>query len=140
MRLAQGRPLARCPQRLTNMRTTCSTRARMPLARTHLTRENPMQKLRLNLNALDVESFATAAGEGSLGTIHGQASFGQCDPTYNCSNACNTWDTACGGGYITLGCTEANTCPLPTVEGLTCMYETCGTCNPTGRDCTTYCL
>ena len=98
-----------------------------------------MQKLKLDLNALTVESFTTAAGEARAGTVRGHTSFGQCDPTYDCSNDCNTWDTACGGGYVTQGCTEQNTCYCPTVEGLTCMYETCGACNPTGRDCTTYC-
>jgi hypothetical protein len=79
-----------------------------------------MRKLRLAVDALEVESFALAAEPQEHGTIYAHISD-------RCSNPCNTdW---CGDPNHTATC-DGNTC-LPTMCGqLTCAYNTCGQCNP----------
>jgi hypothetical protein len=83
-----------------------------------------MKKLILELDALDVESFPTGTADEKPGTVRGHitryCSDDTCDP-------CNT-----------MACSYYEQC-MPTLDGLTCMYETCGTCNQTDRNCTNYC-
>jgi hypothetical protein len=96
-----------------------------------------MKKLSLDLDALDVESFATDTARRQAGTVHGYITIacgntpnGTCDNTCQCSNQCNTWDTACGGDTGT--CTKDQTCNCPTVIGYSCEYDTCNLPNCTG--------
>ncbi|HEX8831615.1 MAG TPA: hypothetical protein VF705_10635 [Longimicrobium sp.] len=84
-----------------------------------------MKKLSLDLESIDVESFPTAEEKMGVGTVQGHITLYCSDPT--CDD-CNSM--ACDSKYHCAA----------TVEGLTCMYETCGACNPTNPpDCTTYC-
>jgi hypothetical protein len=84
-----------------------------------------MKKLTLDLDALDVESFPTAAAVENVGTVHGHI-------TLYCS------DQSCDH-CNTLACDSKFEQCMPTLDGLTCMYETCGMCNQTDANCTTYC-
>ena len=88
-----------------------------------------MKKLTLALESLDVESFATGTEGEMVGTIHAHI-------TLNCTNLCS--DETCDH-CNTLACDSRFEQCMPTLDGLTCMYETCGACNPTDPNCTTYC-
>jgi hypothetical protein len=70
-----------------------------------------MRKLRLEVDALEVESFALGTEPKKQGTIYAHISDRCGDPSNN-------------------GTCDGNTC-LPTLCGqLTCAYNTCGECNP----------
>lgn len=81
------------------------------------------KKLRLELENLRVESFATAAARGERGTVEGQAATRRCQ-----TDACT--DATCGGA----GC-------LGTFDP-TCQESLCvGTCGLScGGTCTDSCL
>jgi len=90
-----------------------------------------MRKMKLNIEALNVESFTTAAAEKAAGTVMGHVKTnghntqcasaydacptGFCAPTFDaaCTNTCETYDAqlcpsavdACPSGR---GCTEIN--------------------------------
>ena len=83
-----------------------------------------MKKLTLDLDALDVESFPMDAAGEKLGTVHAYITL-HCEDTWE---HCNT-----------IACDSRNEQCAPTLDGLTCMYDTCGMCNPTDPNCTTYC-
>jgi hypothetical protein len=53
-----------------------------------------IKKLRLDLEALSVESFATADGEGGRGTVRGNVAFGEANPNTD-ESTCNP-EQACG--------------------------------------------
>jgi hypothetical protein len=92
-----------------------------------------MKKLKLQLDELTVESFATSEElAAKAGTVHGHISL----PSCSCVQ-CGT-DTACQTGYDT-GCESQCskdyptqewqlTC-LPTCQGYTCDWETCNCTN-----------
>ncbi|HEX6747574.1 MAG TPA: pinensin family lanthipeptide [Longimicrobium sp.] len=84
-----------------------------------------MKKLTLELETLSVESFVTGTDEQKIGTVHAFI-------TLYCS------DESCDH-CNTLACDSREEQCMPTLDGLTCMYETCGACNPTDPNCTTYC-
>jgi hypothetical protein len=84
-----------------------------------------MKKLSLDLDTLNVESFSTAPAERAGGTVRGYI-------TLQCSDGCNTWDTACGGGSETCTCTKDQTCNCPTVIGYSCEFDTCDLPDCTG--------
>jgi hypothetical protein len=100
-----------------------------------------MKKLSLSLDSLNVESFAVDGPHRQPGTVRAHISIACPDSDVCNTTNCNTWDTACGGGtWSTCTCTEAHTCDYPTVDPqLTCRYDTCGVCNPSDKNCTTYC-
>lgn len=82
-----------------------------------------MKKLTLNIESLQVQSFATAAEEtGRLGTVQGFAKKTGIDDT-NCSAI-----DACASAR---GCTELETCL--TIDPATC--ESADDACPTGRGC-----
>lgn len=81
-----------------------------------------MRKLRLDLDAVTVESFSTdaaAAGKGTVDARQGRITFGCPAPTTpdTCANTCG-----CGGGtgYTCVSC-------MVTCDG-TCWDPTCETC------------
>lgn len=82
----------------------------------HTSTQIGMNKLRLNLNDLNVESFITSDLEGAKrGTVHGRASeFSNCDcpsgwdPTFLCG--CNTNDFYCPTNQIKCATDGENTC------------------------------
>jgi hypothetical protein len=96
-----------------------------------------MKKLNLSLDTLQVESFAIDVTHPQAGTVRGHISIA-CPAS--AAGTCYDWDSACGGGASS-ACTspEELTCGYPTYAGLTCDYETCGACNPSDENCTTYC-
>jgi len=81
-----------------------------------------MKKLRLDIETLVVESFASSSRPASLGTVKGHdytelsCNFDQCGGTQ--PGACETNVLGCGGGGSYFACTEnaAYTCNL---------YQTC---------------
>ena len=99
-----------------------------------------MKKLKLEVESLAVQSFATDGGNGRRGTVQGHWSY----PVYA---TCDTWDAACGTGGSNCQCipsqwgwecggggcstdwqTCANTCN--TCDQATCI--SCDTCQITG--------
>ena len=80
-----------------------------------------MKKLTLDLDALNVESFLTAAADDKSGTVHGHITLqcsGGADTCDNCNTAaCNTKDV---------------TCSCPTVINYSCEYDTCDLPDCTG--------
>lgn len=80
-----------------------------------------MRKIRLELDSLAVESFATLAPEAEAGTVRGRADLAIGD-------AFVPRDTSDGCGDIIVPATKAQTCPS------TCAGPSCpGTCG--GPDC-----
>lgn len=81
-----------------------------------------MKKLALSLDALEVQSFATADSAPGRGTVHGE----QCTCLTVCTcPGCNT----CGTCEATCSCNTCGTCEA------TCRYQTCGpTCWETCGD------
>ena len=81
-----------------------------------------MRKLRLALEALEVESFAIGSEPEKPGTIYAHISNRCSYPVYN-----TDW---CGDPDDTVATCDGSTC-MPTMCGqLTCGYNTCGECNP----------
>lgn len=75
-----------------------------------------MQKLRLDLDALQVESFGTGQSETPQmqGTVRAHESFA-------CTGGCDTVNE--------LTCADQNTCGGATCNGFyTCRYDSCGDC------------
>lgn len=71
-----------------------------------------MKKLKLELDALSVESFEADAREGRIGTVAAYDFTLQCGGTDLCTVSCNgTCDASCGG----ISC--AGTCPAPCDSG-----------------------
>ncbi|HEX8903377.1 MAG TPA: hypothetical protein VF771_00900 [Longimicrobiaceae bacterium] len=77
-----------------------------------------MKKLRLEIETLDVESFATAPLDGAAGTVRGAAETNLCSqgpvtchPTYD---PCDTCATSCAGGpycdCLPSGCPKDSVC------------------------------
>ncbi|HEX8244662.1 MAG TPA: hypothetical protein VF541_14245 [Longimicrobium sp.] len=77
-----------------------------------------MKKLKLELDALGVESFATAPASPRAGTVRGAAETdlcsqgpATCHPTYD---PCDTCATSCAGGpwcdCLPSGCPRASVC------------------------------
>ena len=62
-----------------------------------------MKKLRLDVEHLAVESFATAGAAGAHGTVRGHAATDDCAVTRSCTN-CTYDDTLCG---LTWHCSNA---------------------------------
>jgi hypothetical protein len=90
-----------------------------------------MKKVRLELDALSVESFDTVARDGAAdGTVFGQAtyqaycSYGYTCPETECADDCGTYATDCGSCATCEG-TCAATCDDPS-----CCPTQCGTCDP----------
>ena len=74
-----------------------------------------MKKLRLDLENLKVDSFATTSGTTpAKGTVFGQDT----DVGLTCGAGCNTEDLSCGGACSTQ-CTYVG-------QGSECEYATCG--------------
>ena len=93
------------------------------------------RKIRLELDALEVDTFATTpAGAARPGTVHGAS--GEVSLGDTC-DLCQTEDVGLCNGY---GQTEALTCRCQTGGG-TCMYPT-DSCGPgqTYGEATCYCL
>lgn len=78
-----------------------------------------MRKLKLSLDALQVESFHATDAEGRRGTVPGHAWTEYADESCfgTCNGGCTGW-VSCYGG-----CGSGATC------GATCNYNTCG-CPP----------
>ena len=90
-----------------------------------------MKKLTLDLNALQVQSFETAAERAAeIGTVHGFAKKTGIDDT-NCSavDAC-----ASGRGCTQIDCETYDPALCPTVDPATC--ESADDACPSGRGCT----
>jgi hypothetical protein len=95
-----------------------------------------MQKLRLNLDALTVESFDTVGGDAARrGTVpaHAMNSELNCMPTERgCeaagSDTCATQATACGT-CATCWATNCGATACGSCNGATCVYTYCGTCD-----------
>jgi len=84
-----------------------------------------MKKLKLDLDIVRVESFATAAEETRRGTVGGHISIGvSCYETDCCSDVsdCCPADTSYCTGHWSCGCATGITCP----GGSTCA-ESCHT-------------
>ncbi|HEY0020626.1 MAG TPA: hypothetical protein VGC13_30280 [Longimicrobium sp.] len=84
-----------------------------------------MRKLRLDVEAVQVESFTTqaaAAGRGTVEAQQGRETFGCPAPTQDtCVGTCG-----CGGGTLDVTCASCDiTC------GATCWDPTCDTCMAT---------
>ena len=104
-----------------------------------------MRKLRLELESLAVESFATGAGNGK-GTVRGHETEGETALIAgSCVNTCQVFcaasnqsaDTHCGGAYTAqAGCTAntncgQNTCYCQGTAYSYCNQNTClGSCDP----------
>lgn len=85
-----------------------------------------MRKLKLNLEALNVESFSTRGGDGEAGTVHGRLN--RADESTECD----------GGGWGSLfgtceGCPSVGTCVGPTY---CCPPTWRATCDPSCHVCT----
>ena len=90
------------------------------------------KKLTLDVESLDVESFVPAVSAEVLGTVHGYI-------TLRCTDTCSANDPSCDA-CNSMACGNSVDAPCaPTFYGITCEYETCGACNPTDPNCTTYC-
>ena len=83
--------------------------------------------LKLDIEALDIESFEPAQAQEKLGTVHGHVTL-YCTGDWDTCDNCNT-----------MSCDSRFEQCMPTLYGITCEYETCGACNQTDRYCTTYC-
>ena len=72
-------------------------------------RGDPMKKLRLEIEELAVESFATAEREMRTGTVRAYITEfgGTCDPGVTCG------PETCGGAYCILDTQNANLCGGP---------------------------
>jgi hypothetical protein len=92
-----------------------------------------MRKLKLDLDAIQVESFTTHAGQAARGTVDGQQrqTFG-C-PTWTCppptqDTCADTCDYSCNGGCGTGNCGTGATC-----------YSCVQTCDVTCASCVATC-
>lgn len=87
-----------------------------------------MRKIKLNLEALNVESFATAAAAGARGTVLGN------QPTRGANTQCASAYDACPTGFCAptydLACTQ--TCDTYDPELCPSVVDAC----PSGRGCT----
>jgi hypothetical protein len=84
-----------------------------------------MNKLKLRLDDLRIDSFDTTAPQKAKGTVFGE----QCTCYTQCTcPGCPTCDASCNGtcGYTCQGTCNEATC----AEGYTCLYW--GTCDNTG--------
>ena len=88
-------------------------------------------KIKLDLDALSVESFATSVAEARRGTVHGHISETTCD-----LRACDCGTSA--GAYCTdISCVTCDETCGYSCNG-TCHENTCATCNEScGQYCTT---
>ena len=76
------------------------------------------KKLRLEIDALAVESFETAMPRGAHGTVRGAEATAACsDGPVTChptNDPCDTCDTSCAGGpfcdCLPSGCPKASVC------------------------------
>jgi hypothetical protein len=81
-----------------------------------------MNKLRLHLDELAVESFDTTAANREKGTVFGE----QCTCYTNCTcPGCPTCDATCPYTCDDFSCAGENTCYGHTCEG-TCRIDGCG--------------
>jgi hypothetical protein len=91
-----------------------------------------MRKFLLNMDALEVETFATLRSVSSAGTVRGhQSELGYCSP-----DADTVWDWGCDSiASNDPGCTGLVSCN--TCVGNTCRGPTCDdfTCSPYGLTC-----
>lgn len=79
--------------------------------------EEPMNKLKLRLEDLCIDSFSTTTVRREKGTVYGE----QCTCYTQCTcPGCPTCDASCGG-----------TCPAPCGSGGTCDFSCGGTCDYT---------
>src|SRR5688572_26990042 len=104
------------------------------MARILSPREDEMKKLRLELDALEVESFDVARTEPSTGTVHGHATATQCNtsPDRTCAGYQTCDYKSCDGWCSVGGCTDYGTCDA------TCIHctQTCETgCEQTCFSC-----
>ncbi|MDB4950865.1 MAG: hypothetical protein JWM27_3514 [Gemmatimonadetes bacterium] len=83
-----------------------------------------MRKLRLDLDALSVDSFETAAAEPERGTVHAHLSRDGVCSTYFCTDEESCAYTGCGD------CTLVDTCQANESCGISCR-PTCFTCAQT---------
>jgi hypothetical protein len=88
-----------------------------------------MKKIRLDLDALSVESFDTSNGTDAKGTVVGHG-----PPTDAVD--CETVDLSCGSGCF--ACTSPNYCGTLDTDCGTCATY-CGTCNTDCGTCDPYC-
>jgi hypothetical protein len=100
-----------------------------------------MGKLRLELDALTVDTFAPAEAAGANGTVHGHASlyWEDCQPSETCEGAgwpCGPTEQSCNGtchqhschpggcgGGTSVGCPGGSD-PLITCNGVICVEDT----------------
>jgi len=85
-----------------------------------------MKKIKLDLDRLDVESFAVVAERGKDGTVHGHATpgctpAGQCNTLFSCYEYTCNGEVSCNGELATCGhlatCTDcAETCAESCVD------------------------
>jgi len=54
------------------------------------------KKLRLDLNALNVDTFATDAMPGSIGTVQGQMEYAVAGTIFSWCNTCDVGNATCG--------------------------------------------
>lgn len=106
-----------------------------------------MQKLKLTLDELVVESFAPAAPVREMGTVRANISGPYTDECYNCGHetddpcaSYNNWTCSCGGTCPNADFTcAAQTCGAgePTCDGDTCYNDTCSfpQCTKIGIPC-----
>lgn len=101
-----------------------------------------MKKLKLDMDALQVDTFTTADSGTGRGTVRGHVTL------LHCSTQCDTEGNTCDGGHTcnaefscngeyscALSCTDCTTnrCDtnVQTCGQFSCVY-TCGSCNPYG--------
>ncbi|HEU0012185.1 MAG TPA: hypothetical protein VFQ45_00805 [Longimicrobium sp.] len=86
-----------------------------------------MQKVKLDLDALEVESFETAPESVERGTIYGHATL-VCTDQFSCTT-CDIDDSNVSWGYVSCGATCGGDCGPQTYAMHSCeAWQSCNVC------------
>ena len=104
-----------------------------------------MKKLRLELDALEVESFDVARAGPSTGTVHGHITATQCNtsPDRTCAGYLTCAFNSCDGWCTAGNCTDYGTCDATCIHCTqTCetgCEQTCFSCDSCAITCAAGC-
>lgn len=93
-----------------------------------------MKKMKLSLDALQVESFDTASFEKRTGTVRGAAQT-EWNTCIGYGDTCNAADATCYDSCV-CGTRYPDYCPKDTFQLVNSCIETCETCHVACRTCT----